>query len=214
MNFAASESMQGTVSSVVADAAGDYIVTQYPFADPTLALGFGLDVGFPLSERLGWYAGASLDRWSNETSEFYDATADLTRIGAEVGMSATLLRIGTGLDLVARAGLQANVYTGEIIVDYGAFGRYTTTVNPAFRLGANVQAGLAYTFKDSPLTIDLMGGYANGNLVGKSFTKPSASPNQELVEIELNDGTNPDDPNDTPRVISLWSVKLGVSFKW
>lgn len=214
LNIAASESMKGTVDGVVNDAADDYIVTQYPFDDPTSALGFGLDLGYRLSDRVGLYFGASADFWSNEVDVAYNATADLTRIGGEVGLSAVIWPITNGLDLVGRAGLQVNVYSGEIVVSYGSFFTYTTTVNPALRLGANLQSGLAYTFPGSPLTIDIMGGYANGNLVGKSFTKPSATPNADLNEIELNDGANPDDPSDEPRVISLWSARLGVALAW
>lgn len=206
--------MKGTVDGVVSDAANDYIVTQYPFDDPTSALGFGLDLGYRLSDRFGLYFGASADFWSNEVDVSYNATADLTRIGGEIGLSAVIWPIASGLDLIGRAGLQLNVYSGEIVVSYGAFGTYTTTVNPAFRLGANIQAGLSYTVPRSPLTIDIMGGYANGNLIGKSFTKPTATPNDDLNEIELNDGVNPDDPNDEPRVISLWSARLGVALAW
>jgi len=212
-NVAASESMKGSPSKVILDASDDYIVKTYPFADPTMALGFDLRLQRSVSDRFSWYVGASADLWKSEGGTFGFATSGtLNRYGGEVGGQVVIVPITSWLRAVGDAAVQMNVYSGELTVTY-PFGTFLTTINPAIRVGARVQAGLTARIPSSPLSISLLGGYQNGNLIGKSFTKPAVQPNANLREVELNDGTNPNDATDSPRVISSWTwrVLIGVA---
>jgi hypothetical protein len=211
-NFAASESMKGNPSQVIMDASDDYIVKTYPFADPTLALGFDLRLQRSVSDRFSWYVGASADLWRSEGSSFgFTAKGSLNRYGGEVGGQVVIVPITSWLRVVGDASVQVNMYSGELSLTY-PFGNFITTIDPALRLGARAQAGLTAHLPSSPLSISLLGGYQNGNLIGKSFTKPAAQPNNDLRSVALNDGVNPEDASDAPRVISAWTwrVLIGI----
>ncbi|MBS1560263.1 MAG: hypothetical protein JSS89_01525 [Bacteroidetes bacterium] len=211
-NFAASESMKGSPSQVIMDASDDYIVRTYPFGDPTLALGFDLRLQRSVTERLSWFVGASADLWRSEGATFgFTTKGSLNRYGGEVGGQIVIVPITSWLNVVGDVAAQVNVYSGELSVTY-PIGTFITTVNPAVRIGARAQAGLTARIPSSPLSISMLGGYQNGNLIGKSFTKPAVQPNADLNEVELNDGKNPEDPSDSPRVISAWTwrVMIGI----
>lgn len=212
MNYAASESMKGSPSQVIMDASDDYIVRTYPFGDPTLALGFDLRLQRSVTERLSWYVGASVDLWRSEGTSFgFAAKGSLNRYGGEVGGQIVIVPITSWLNVVGDVAAQVNVFSGELSLTY-PFGNFITTIDPAVRLGARAQAGVTAHLPSSPLSISILGGYQNGNLIGKSFTKPTAQPNNDLRSVALNDGVNPEDASDSPRVISAWTwrVLIGI----
>jgi hypothetical protein len=77
-----------------------------------------------------------------------------------------------------------------------------------------VEIGERYHFPRLPFGIEASINYTNVNLFGKSYTAPIytrgavfSAPNNSI-----NDGKNPNDPNDSSRIIDYLSLRLGARF--
>lgn len=204
--FAAAPSMRSGVDEAFADVSRDYIMDRYPYASPDLAITYGLHLRLPVGSGLRLVGGLSVDEWAASRGS---AEAVLRRFGLDVGVETTLLHLRENVSLIAGAGVQGNIYDGWL--NPGMLVS-STDVNPAIRFGLRGDVGIQWDVT-SRWSARLSGSYANGNVLGASFTVPDRRPNEWLTQTELNDGPNPADANDAGRSISAFALRLALGYR-
>ena len=114
------------------------------------------------------------------------------------------------LDLFVRASINFNLIDG--FFDYQF---WRTQLNAAFRIGFETEFGIHYNFSNSPFGIQLSSSYNNSNLLFKNFEKSETVfwP-KGLEERSLNDDINPNIPSDEKRVISFYTINLGIAYSF
>ncbi|OGU12105.1 MAG: hypothetical protein A2X61_09835 [Ignavibacteria bacterium GWB2_35_12] len=208
-NFGISEAMRGTGEEFYNDLSKDYNNSKFPFGESgTQSFNFGgqLSYRFPESN-FSPYLSLNLfffflnsDASYLSTSAFASITLFVWSLGCEytLGLPADLLNI------FGRLGINTSTIAGN--VHYFT----ETDVIPTQRLGFETEIGGRLNIPETPLAVELITNYSNINLIGKSYTKPASQPRLYLPERELNDGKNPDNPNDKDRTIDFLSIKLGL----
>ena len=83
---------------------------------------------------------------------------------------------------------------------------FEVNINTATRFGAGFGAGLTIQPPMAKFFINLEGKYCFANLVGKSFTATGDGGNT----VSLNDGKNPDTPDDHARSVNYISFFVGI----
>ncbi|HET7153439.1 MAG TPA: hypothetical protein VFJ29_06705, partial [Candidatus Kapabacteria bacterium] len=124
----------------------------------------------------------------------------------DIGGEYTLGRYTDLFNAFARVGVNGNVIHGS--VDLGT--EMNTLVYSEFRLGAEGEIGGRLNFAGTPLAAEIGLDYTNANLIGKSYSAPGAQPPYPLHSRTLNDGANPNDPNDQSRTIDFLSLRIGA----
>ncbi|HZV13217.1 MAG TPA: hypothetical protein VFA55_08375, partial [Candidatus Kapabacteria bacterium] len=147
---------------------------------------------------------------SNQTiySAFFSGNtkAYMALLSGGVGGEYTMGRRTDIFNAFARAGINGNVIHGS--VDLGT--EMNTVVYSEFRLGAEGEIGGRLNFSGTPLAVELGLDYTNANLTGKSYAAPTVQPPYPLSSRTLNDGANPNDPNDQSRTIDFVSLRIGA----
>jgi hypothetical protein len=212
--YPVSSAMRGTSAQFREEIATDYNNTVYPFKDEEgsspnsslFTLGFGGKLSYHIEEQTALFLGIGGQFLSKRQSK---DKAFLFFYSTILGTEYTLFPKHTHLNFFGSAALSLNFIGGNVEYDY-FFGNSETMIPAVFRLGVEGELGARYIIPSTPVAVELSGNYALTNLIGKSYTKPSAKPNATLPERELNDGANPDNPNDNVRTIDLFQIKLGV----
>jgi len=128
--------------------------------------------------------------------------------GVNFGAEYSLLPRWNTLNVYGRAGVSAQFITGFTNYSYG-FGMFRTNVPVAGRLGIEAELGGRWLIPSTPIALELSGGYVYANLIGKSYENPMTIPKNDLYERQLNDGANPNNPDDKSRIIDFASIRLG-----
>lgn len=213
--YPVSATMRGTSTQFREEIAADYNNTVYPFQDEYIVnpsrntlftIGFGGKLSYNIEEQTALFLGIggyffSKRQFGDEAFMFVNSTI----LGAEY----TLFPKHTYLNFFGSAALSLNFIGGSVKYDY-FFGSSETNIPIAFRLGVEGEIGARYILPSTPVALEFSGNYALTNIIGKSYTKPAVKPNATLPERELNDGANPDNPNDNGRTIDFFQIKLGV----
>ncbi len=209
-NFPASSSMRGTNEEFRADVMRDYNNRKYPFASPTYAFGWSGKIlyALPSSGHTDLFLGFSGNFINSEQDNNHDQ-AFMAVWGVNLGVEYSLLPRWNTWNVFGRASISTQFIHGFTDYDFG-LGVFRTNVPTAGRLGAEAELGGRFVIPSTPVALELSGGYLNANLLGKSYTKPPAVPNDDLYERQLNDGKNPDNPDDNSRTIDFLSIRLGA----
>lgn len=213
--YPVSPTMRGTSAQFMQEVAADYNNTVYPFRDESddsrlnsrmFTLGLGGKLSYNIEDQTALFLGTGLQTLTkrNGSDEVYFIAFN-TVAGAEY----TLFPKHTDLNFFGSAALSLNFIGGSVKYDY-FFGSSETNIPIAFRLGVEGEIGARYILPSTPVALEFSGNYALTNIIGKSYTKPAVKPNATLPERELNDGANPDNPNDNGRTIDFFQIKLGV----
>src|SRR5207244_1728421 len=81
------------------------------------------------------------------------------------------------------------------------------------RLGIELEVGERYHFTHSAFGIEASLNYTNVNFFGKSYAPPDFRGSIfNTATNSINDGKNPNDPNDSPRVIDYISIRIVVRY--
>lgn len=213
--YPVSATMRGTSTQFREEIAADYNNTVYPFQDEYIVnpsrntlftIGFGGKLSYHIEEQTALFLGLAGQFFSKRQSgDKAFLFVNSTVIGAEY----TLFPKYTNFNFFGSAALSLNFIGGSVEYDY-FFGKSETMIPAVFRLGMEGELGARYIIPTTPVAVELSGNYALTNLIGKSYTKPSAKPNASLPERELNDGANPDNPKDQGRTIDFFQIKFGV----
>lgn len=210
MPFPVSESMRGTDTDFKQELQKDYTNSRYPFSNDKnfFSLGWGGKVMYSITDNTDIYIGLS-GNFFNKSSSVSNDQIFMMIIGTQMGAEYNFLPRGETINFFARGGLNINFIGGIVDYDY-FFGLYEARVPFALRLGFDVEPGIRFLIPSTPIALELSGNYYHANLIGKSYTKPAVQPNSPLSERELNDGANPDNPNDVSRTIDFFQIKLGA----
>lgn len=210
INFPVSASMRGTNEEFRADVSQSYNNSKYPFADYTYAIGWSgkLLYALPSSAHTDLFLGFNGNFIGNSSTTNFD-NAFMAVWGVNMGAEYSLLPRWSTLNVFGRASIGASFIHGFTDYDFG-FGIFRTKVPVAGRLGVEGEIGGRFVIPSSAIALEVSGAYLNANLLGKSYTKPPAVPNDDLYERQLNDGANPDNPNDNSRTIDFLSIRLGA----
>jgi hypothetical protein len=205
-----SSGMRGTSTQFQQDIQKNYNNKTYPFGDSRALSFIGstiLSYRFPASS---WSAyGAIYGITSGVDNGFAQNTilsenADLFDLAYVLGTEYTLGDPSERLNAFARIGLALSWFSGD--VNY--FGNHVA-LTPAYRGGIDLGIGGRWNWAFAPLALEVSVSYLDANVVGKSYQAPSTAPPNQLLERSLNDGKNPNDPNDVSRTISYLSFRLG-----
>jgi hypothetical protein len=214
-----SSSMHGDIAQYESSLAGSTTPAQYPFGgNKAYSIGFGLQVDYrfvrsPYSLYLGGY-GLGF----NAGNGFRNAPGErftMTILSANCGIEYTFGQTYQHWNFYGRFGLVPSIITSSNRLGGGRntffFSDSLRSNTVDSRLGMEIELGERYHFSRMPFGIEASINYTNVNLIGKSYTKPNyssgalfASPNNSI-----NDGKNPNDPNDNARVIDYFQVRIG-----
>lgn len=206
-NFGASEAMNGSKDEFLSDVSVDYNNRKYPFGDEATKSG---NIGFMLSYRLvdnplSFNFGVNNYYFYLQSDGFFSENKALMNIMSFTpGIEYTYGETSQLWNVFGRLGLNFNIIWGK--TEYFII----TEVIPTFRLGGELELGGRLNIPSTPLAIELSAAYVNANLIGKSYTRFSERPPQELDKRELNDGKNPDNPDDVNRNIGFITLKAGI----
>ena len=175
---------------------------------PGLGLGVQLSYRFrriPFSVYIGGHL-TSVSAYHGYDAEnpgnFSDFHAQMSIISVSVGGEALLLgRYTDHWNTFGRLGVALNMIGAVVSYEYG-----NTVIPFEPRFGMDAELGERVTFNlFGPQSVEISVLYRNANLLGKSFTQPTT-----MAGRTLNDGRNPDDPNDSHRTIAFFSLRLGL----
>ncbi|TAL67029.1 MAG: hypothetical protein EPN82_15770 [Bacteroidetes bacterium] len=208
-NFGISEAMRGKGEEFYNDLSVDYNNSKFPFGESgTKSFNFGGQLSYRFSEsNFSPYLSLNLFFFYLNSDASYlsiPAHASMTLFVWSLGCEYTLGLPSDLLNFIGRLGINTSTVAGHI--DYFM----ETDVIPTQRLGFETEIGSRLNIPGTPLAVELLTNYSNINLIGKSYTKPATLPRLYLPERELNDGKNPDDPNDKDRTIDFLSIRLGL----
>lgn len=207
-NFGVSSSMRGTGGEFEAELAKDYNNSKYPFGDDRLkSMNFGLNLAYRFPESpFGAYLSYSNTYFAVEDWILFSfRKAWMLASGLTAGGEYTLGNIDDVWNTFARAGVSFNLIMGEV-TNWG----FKTEIKPESRIGFETEFGGRLNIPSTPLALELSANYTNANLFGKSYKKPSAMPPTVIKERKLNDGRNPDNPNDENKTIDFLSLRFGL----
>jgi len=205
-----STGMKGTSSQFQQDIQKSYNNSSYPFGDSRAFSGMGnvmLSYRFPSSSWSAYgaeYGFASSVDNGIQRNTFLSENAELFNAATVLGAEYTLGEPSDRLNAFGRFGLALSLFTGD--VNY--FGNHLE-LTPTFRGGIDLGIGGRWNWDFAPLAIEASISYFDANLIGKSYQAPGTSPPNQILERALNDGKNPNDPNDVSRSISYLSFRLG-----
>jgi opacity protein-like surface antigen len=203
-----SASMRGTNAEFQSDIEKDYNNRTYPFGDPNAwGAGGGLRIEYRfLPGNFSAYASGRLIGFTTSDASKDSATLSVGSIG--LGGKYTY-DISRSLDLFASAGINGNLIGGSIVYTFGTVNITTPNSRYGFELGLGADWN-----PWSIILLRLFADYSDVNVIGKSYTVPAASPQNFLFSRALNDGANPNNPNDSPRTIDyfLFGIAAGVRF--
>lgn len=208
-NFPVSTSMRGTIEEFKTEVAKDYNNSKYPFANPQFALGWSVKLHYalPSSSHTDLFLGFN-GNFIGSAESSNNNKAFLALWGINIGVEYSLLPRWNTWNAFARGSVSAQFLGG--FTDYdNFFGTFRTKVPLAGRIGVEGELGGRFIIPSTPVGLELSCGYLNANLLGKSYTKPAVEPNAALYERQLNDGANPDNPNDNNRTIDFLSIRFG-----
>lgn len=210
MPFPVSESMRGTENEFRQELEKDYTNSKYPFSMDSsfLSLGWGGKIMYSLTDNADIYVGLSGNYFGKMNSTARNRVSMLV-IGTQIGAEYNFFPRTETINLFARGGINVNLIGGLVQYDY-FFGLHQTDVPFSIRLGFDIEPGLRFLIPSTPIALELSGNYYHANLIGKSYTRPAVQPVSPLSERGLNDGTNPDNPNDVSRTIDFFQIKLGA----
>lgn len=208
-NIPVSASMRGTPAEFRAEIAKDYTNTKYPFASPEYAIGWSAKLlyALPSSAHTDLFLGLNGNFIAASESTRQDR-AFMAVWGVNFGAEYSLLPRWNTLNVYGRAGVSAQFITGFTNYSYG-FGMFRTNVPVAGRLGIEAELGGRWLIPSTPIALELSRGYVYANLIGKSYENPMTIPKNDLYERQLNDGANPNNPDDKSRIIDFASIRLG-----
>jgi opacity protein-like surface antigen len=203
-----SASMRGTNDQVQVDLEKDYNNSTYPFGDPNAwGDGFGIRGEYRfLPNNIGIYA--ALHSTSFITSDAFSDSGVMFINTASIGAKYSL-DLSPAIDVFGRVGINGSFLGGHLAYTYGDVDLTTPNTRFGFELGLGADWN-----PWSILLIQAFVDYSDVNLLGKSYTAPATSPPNFLWSRALNDGANPNNPNDKPRTIDylLSGIALGVRF--
>ena len=208
-----SASMRGTNSEFQSDLEKDYNNSHYPFGDPNaFGVGFGIQADYRfLPNDFGIYAAVrSAGFLTTETLIEDTAFMDVNTLA--VGASYTY-DLSNAFDLGAEAGINGSLIGGHIAYNTFFYRGTTSITTPNTRFG--FELGLRADWNPwAFLLVRAFVKYSDMNVIGKSYTPPPTSPPNPLLTRALNDGANPNNPNDKPRTIDyvLSGLAIGVQF--
>lgn len=206
----ASAGMNGTSSEFQQQVQSNYNNKSYPFGDKraistiTSAM---LSYRFPAS---AWsiygaeYGFVSTVDNGFAKYGFLSENAELDNIATVLGAEYTLGEPSERLNAFARLGLGFSLLTG-----YVNYSSSHVDLDATLRGGIDCGIGGRWNWSFAPVAVEVSVSYYNSNIVGKSYQAPSATPPAQILDRSLNDGKNPNDPNDVSRTIAYLSFRLG-----
>jgi len=203
-----SASMRGTNAQFQSDIEKDYNNSTYPFGDPNA---WGESVGVRVEYRflpgnISAYTSARLTPFttSNSAGDSAELAIGSISLGAQYSYD-----ISPSLDVFGKAGINGSQIVGQLIYYFGTVNVPTPNDRYGFELGLGADWN-----PWSILLLRIFADYSDVNAIGKSYTAPAASPPYFILSRALNDGVNPNNPNDKPRTIDylLIGIAFGVRF--
>lgn len=207
-NFGVSTAMQGTAEEFKNEILYDYNNTKYPFGDDMAqSLFFGCQLAYRFDESpISAYMSYSNTYFVVDPTQILNIERTWMIVtGLTFGAEYTLGDYKQLWNTFGRAGINFNLIMGEV-----TYWGNSTEVDPEGRIGFEAEFGGRLNIPSTPLALELAANYTNANLIGKSYSKPLAVPPDELSARNLNDGKNPDNPNDDNKTISYLSLRVGI----
>jgi len=135
---------------------------------------------------------------------FLSENAELDNVATVLGAEYTFGEPSERLNAFGRFGIGFSLFSGNV-----NYSNSHVDLAATFRGGVDLGIGGRWNWSFAPLAIEASVSYYNANLVGKSYQAPDATPPSQILERALNDGKNPNDPNDVSRTIAYLSFRLG-----
>jgi hypothetical protein len=157
-----------------------------------------------------WSALAAVNFTSFFTDIFSGSYARMYLWTATVGTEYALGDFADSWNAFGRAGINASLIDGRLHYNSLFFGVFDTFTNTALRFGFEGEIGGRYNLQSFPLTLETSVGYTNANLIGKSFEQPATRPPYTIDSTDLNDGANPNNPDQGAKTIDFVSLRLGI----
>jgi hypothetical protein len=205
-----SSSMRGTNAEFASDIQRDFNNRKYPFGDQNASgVQFGIEARYRFaSSNLGAYAGLHLTAFGTYGSSSGQFAGDSAYLGAgtfSIG-GAYSYDLTPHFDLNGRIGLNASLVLGSVVTPF-----FTTKIPATYRIG--YEFGLNIDWKPGSLFVFSVGaGYANVNVIGRSYTSPPSGP--IILNRTLNDGANPNDASDNGRTIDFVSLNISAGIRF
>jgi hypothetical protein len=216
-DYSLSSSMHGSIQNYQTAIRNSTTASQFPFGG-TRPFGIGYEVQVAYR-----YARSPLSLYFTGDGSDYNAgygfrfspggRFTMTIISGTAGLEYTFGQLYQHWNFFGRFGINSNVISSSFRT--GGQNRFSdTTVNGiGQRFGFELELGERYNFSRLPFGIEASINYTNVNLIGKTYTAPVIGQGFfSRGSGDINDGKNPNDPNDNSRIIDYLSFRLGVRY--
>ncbi|MDP4237664.1 MAG: hypothetical protein Q8919_14570, partial [Bacteroidota bacterium] len=130
---------------------------------------------------------------------------------ATAGLEYTFGQLYQHWNFFGRFGLNSSIIVGNY--RSGGANRFTDTtlLTNGLRFGFEAEIGERYNFSRSRFGVEASLNYSNINLIGKTYSVPVLQQGFSRIAVgSINDGKNPNDSADSPRVIDYLSFRVGA----
>ncbi len=212
-DYTASASMHGSMADFVSDFSKDYNNSKYPFGDnSTVASSFGGDVAYRFRGsnisaffEMQYHQFYANDQQTPETKAYMAVLCNIFGAGYTLGNRYDLF------NAFANAGIAFNDIHGSIDYLINTNSGMNTAIPATLRLGFVGEVGAGYNLPETMVGFHVSVGYTDANFIGKDYTAPNAMPPAPLPSRSLNDGANPNNPDDQSRTIAFISLRFGLT---
>jgi hypothetical protein len=212
--YSVSSSMHGDIGQYEAALASGTTPAQYPFGTyMAFTVGFGAQFDYRFSKSPWSFFAGSYGSSYNAGHGFGGGRFTMTILSGEGGIEYTSGQTYQEWNFYGRLGLVPSVIAAQNRASGGnRFSFDSLRINSIdSRLGMEVEIGERYHFPRTPIGIEASINYTNVNFFGKSYSVPTYGAFYGRSG-SINDGKNPNDPNDSPRTIDFLSLRLGARF--
>ncbi len=215
INISISSAMHGTIEDYHSAIENGTTATQYPFGgNHTHSIPVQGQIAYRYAKSpMSIYLAASASSFNTGFGFRYSPSGRYTMtIGTTTaGLEYTLGQLYQHWNFFGRLGLNSSLIVGNYRIRNQDRFMDVALSNNGTRYGIEMEIGERYNISRSPIGIEASLNYTNVNLIGKSYTDPAL--NQGLFSRgsgDINDGKNPNDPNDNARVIDYLSLRVGA----
>jgi len=217
--YAFSASMQGNIAQYENALAGGGTPVGYPFGSRPFSGGLGVEVERRLEKSaFSYYLGASETSF-NAGYGFRNSPGgrfSMSILSSDLGIEYTFGQTYQTWNFYGRLGIVPSIITGSNRSSNGNRFVYDSLRSNSVdsRIGMELEIGERYHLFRLPFGIEASVNYSNVNLFGKSYTKPVYGTGSLFTtqNNSINDGKNPNVPNDNSRIIDYLSLRLGVRY--